>query len=277
MILQQCSINGKKYRVYDGGIQENGKPNLIKLTNYREDVLNFFQALSVCHTVQVAGSENMPLNQQQEEAAIEASFVIVDDDELSNCSDFTDGLIMNIPCDSSEDNTKQDEIRMDTFLSPINNLNNTCDDSGTNLISGDGGAGGRAEGPHHKRTNSNTPRISFNIDNKIYPTYSRSISMEPVASIPRPKSLAVMPMPTTPSFGRKHLPKTASPLTLNHPVNFNDFNVNINTDVPYKLTHRRTQSASVTATVPIVKSPATSSGMNINKMTNSSKFNLKMN
>lgn len=263
MILQQCSINGKKYRIYDGGIQEHGKPNLIKLTNYREDVLNFFQALSVCHTVQVAGSDNMLLNQQQEEAAIEASFVIVDDDELSTCSKLGNGLIMHISCDSSEDNARHNEIQMGLFLSPTNNLNNPCNSNGANIAVGDSDATERTDDPNHKHTNSNIPRISFNVDNKIYPTYSRSISMEPVTSMPRPKSLAVMPMPATPSFGRKHLPKIASPLTLNYPVNFNEFNININADAPYKLTHRRTQSASVTATVPILKSPITSTGRKI--------------
>lgn len=248
MILQQCSINGKKYQIYDGGIQETGKPNIIKLSNYREDALNFFQALAICHTVQVAGSEDVPLNQQQEESAMEASFIIVDDDDLSSGSEFSDCINTAVSCDSSEDNAKQNGqniLSEHQHLSPINNLN--MPNAASNISETDGQT-------QHKRTNSNAPRISFNIDNKIYPTYSRSLSMEPVSLIPRPKSLAIMPiMPTTPSFGRKHLPKIASPLTINQSTNFNELNF----DTPYKLTHRRTQSASVAMTkaASIAKSP----------------------
>lgn len=230
MILQQISIAGKKYRVFDGGIQEPDRHNLIRLSNYSEDISNFFQALTVCHTVQVAGSESMPLNHQQEEAAMEASFVIVDDDELSSCSEYSDCVNGNASCDSLEDNTRQNAIPAET----LNNLNNPGQVASTGL-----------DERQHKRTSSTTPRISFNVNNKIYPSYSRSVSVEPVSSMPRPKSLAIMPIPTTPNFSRKHLPKIASPLTLNHPVNINDFNVRSSTDVPYKLTHRRTQSASV--------------------------------
>lgn len=240
MILQQCSIAGKKYRVFDGGIQDHLQ-NLIRLSNYSEDISNFFQALSVCHTVQVAGSETIPLNRQQEEAAIEASFVIVDDDELSSCSEYSDGVNASASCDSLEDNTKQITVSTET----MNNLNNpgSC-------------ASISPDEQLHKRTSSNAPRISFNVNNKVYPSYSRSISVEPVSSLPRPKSLAVMPIPMTPNFGRKHLPKIASPLTLNHPDNINDFNVRSSTDVPYKLTHRRTQSASVASSFISSKPPA---------------------
>ncbi|GAB0097049.1 Phospholipid-transporting ATPase [Sergentomyia squamirostris] len=58
MIFQQCSINGKKYTQKRTGLLEAGKHLLLKLPEFKEDVFGFFEALSVCHTVQVAGSED---------------------------------------------------------------------------------------------------------------------------------------------------------------------------------------------------------------------------
>lgn len=72
MIFQECSINGKKYNFLGSGIKEEGRPNVVKIHEFKvnkkflidssknltimfqDDVFDFFQTLSACHTVQVA-------------------------------------------------------------------------------------------------------------------------------------------------------------------------------------------------------------------------------
>lgn len=255
MILQQCSINGRKFLLHEGGVQEEGKPHLLRLSNYREDIIRFFQSLSVCHTVQVAGFEKTSAKEQQEDAEMEASFEIVDDDNLSTGSSSSgDSWNSNSgPGGSSpsDNNADQNITVIDERVLYINDLNNP---------GGEPSCSSGIISQQHKRTNSGAPRISFNIDNKIYPVYSRSVSMEsPKPTLPRPKSLAVIPMQLTPTFGRKHMPKIASPLTINHPANFNELDGSTGRpqeDTPYRLTHRRTQSASVATT----KQPPVSNG-----------------
>lgn len=272
MILQQCSINGKKYHVCDGGIQESGRPNTIHLGNYRDDVRQFFQALAVCHTVQVAGSETLSMSQQREEAAIEASFVMISDTDLSsNGEEDTESWNTN---SSHRPSTSTNAEYNADFVSSINNLNDpnemisTSNSNGANTndvqpeqrrISGN--LVKNDEQSPHKRTSSNAPRISFNIDNRIYPTYSRSVSMEPPRTLPRPTSLAALPTAvTTPSFQRKHMPKVESPLAIKHPLDFDE--VTAERMRPPHLVHRRTQSASVATarSKPTTQIPATLPG-----------------
>lgn len=245
MILQQCSINGRKFLLHEGGVQEEGKPHLIRLSNYREDIIRFFQSLSVCHTVQVAGAEKASAKEQQEDAEMEASFEIVDDDDLStgssSSSDSWNDTSVPGGSSPSDNNADQNVTVIGNRVLYINDLNNPGSEAGCS-------SGIMSE--QHKRTNTGAPRISFNIDNKIYPVYSRSVSMETPKppTLPRPKSLAVIPMQRTPTFGRKHMPKIASPLTIDHPSNFDELDRSTNRpqeNPPYRLTHRRTQSASV--------------------------------
>lgn len=77
MILQQCSINGKKYKILDNGMHESGKLKPMKLQQYDGNVLNFFQALSVCHTVQVE-NESVDQNEELIEENFEASFEVIE-------------------------------------------------------------------------------------------------------------------------------------------------------------------------------------------------------
>jgi magnesium-transporting ATPase (P-type) len=55
MIFQQCSINGKKYVQKGRGLQEEGKPYCLKIGQFPKSIYQFFEALAICHTVQVAG------------------------------------------------------------------------------------------------------------------------------------------------------------------------------------------------------------------------------
>ncbi|EAT35270.1 AAEL012549-PA, partial [Aedes aegypti] len=55
MIFQQCSINGKKYSQKGRRLQETGRRYALKINECSRHVYNFFEALAVCHTVQVAG------------------------------------------------------------------------------------------------------------------------------------------------------------------------------------------------------------------------------
>ncbi|XP_073831771.1 phospholipid-transporting ATPase IF-like [Musca autumnalis] len=58
MILQQCSIGGRKYLYKGSYLEEEGKPHVVDLNHFEESHKNFFQALSICHTVQVVGNLN---------------------------------------------------------------------------------------------------------------------------------------------------------------------------------------------------------------------------
>ncbi|XP_055617498.1 phospholipid-transporting ATPase IF isoform X2 [Toxorhynchites rutilus septentrionalis] len=55
MIFQQCSINGKMYSQEGRRLQEVGRNHALKINQCSRQVYNFFEALAVCHTVQVAG------------------------------------------------------------------------------------------------------------------------------------------------------------------------------------------------------------------------------
>ncbi|XP_053687798.1 phospholipid-transporting ATPase IF isoform X2 [Sabethes cyaneus] len=55
MIFQQCSINGKMYSQKGRRLQEVGRNYALKINECSRHVYNFFEALAVCHTVQVAG------------------------------------------------------------------------------------------------------------------------------------------------------------------------------------------------------------------------------
>lgn len=113
MILKQCSINGTKYKISNIGIQEEDQPNVLQLPHYTSEMLNFFQTLSVCHTVQVGDAEDT--------ADIEKSFEIVE----SNSS----------LADSDEDAKRKVETRYNTKRNemsvPDNVLNNLPLDCGS--------------------------------------------------------------------------------------------------------------------------------------------------
>uniref|UniRef100_A0A182N8H1 Phospholipid-transporting ATPase n=1 Tax=Anopheles dirus TaxID=7168 RepID=A0A182N8H1_9DIPT len=71
MIFQQCSIAGRKYEQKGRRLQEPGRRHALKINELSSKVYDFFQALAVCHTVQVAGdytkeAEDDPANVKKE-------------------------------------------------------------------------------------------------------------------------------------------------------------------------------------------------------------------
>lgn len=115
MNFKQCSIHGKKYKVLNIGIQEEDKPNVLRLPQYNNDVKRFFEALAICHTVQVAHSE-----QKEDDSELEESFEIID----SNPS------LVEL---DEEDISRKEETRNNTKFNknsvPENQLNNLQSES----------------------------------------------------------------------------------------------------------------------------------------------------
>ncbi|XP_013098646.2 phospholipid-transporting ATPase IF isoform X1 [Stomoxys calcitrans] len=58
MIFQQCSIAGRKFLYKKTRLQEEGTAYQVDINKFNKDQKNFFQALAICHTVQVAGEMN---------------------------------------------------------------------------------------------------------------------------------------------------------------------------------------------------------------------------
>lgn len=115
MNFKQCSIHGKKYKVLNIGIQEEDKPNVLRLPQYNSDVKRFFEALAICHTVQVAHSI-----QKEDYSELEESFEIID----SNPS------LVEL---DEEDISRKEETRNNTKFNknsvPENQLNNLQSES----------------------------------------------------------------------------------------------------------------------------------------------------
>lgn len=102
MILQQCSINGRKYKIQNFGLREENSSSVIRLPQYDPHMRNFFQTLSTCHTVQVAKVEKVP---EKDDGELEGSFEIVE----------SSGSLVEIEEDvkrkhETEQNTKQNEV-----------------------------------------------------------------------------------------------------------------------------------------------------------------------
>lgn len=102
MILQYCSINGKKYKIQNFGVKEENKPTVLRLPQYDRCMLNFFQTLSICHTVQVAQLEQTETEGDEEE--MEKSFEIIDSNE--SVVDIDDAKRK----EETRQNTKQNEV-----------------------------------------------------------------------------------------------------------------------------------------------------------------------
>lgn len=101
MILQHCSINGKKYKIHNFGVQEENNSNVLRLPHYDRDVLIFFQTLSICHTVQIAKLDQI---KQDDNEAVEKSFEIVDS---SGSVDDVEDVKQQL---ETLQNTKQNEV-----------------------------------------------------------------------------------------------------------------------------------------------------------------------
>lgn len=214
MILQQCSINGRKYEILEGGIQEHDRSNVLRLQQYNREVLDFFQTLAVCHTVQVADTS---VNEDEEEEDVESTYEIVNDATL-------------VDLDQSDEMKRQIETRHNTIQNEIN--------AEANLLVEDIPLDGpivRLPHQHHKRTESSASgrKISFNLEKTIYPI-----------GMARPKTMpAPLEMPTIRDF----TPKVPSPLTCAQPIRA-EYKRALSSSIKYdrqdrsKFGHRRTQS-----------------------------------
>ncbi|KAG5670176.1 hypothetical protein PVAND_000457 [Polypedilum vanderplanki] len=70
MIFKQCSINGKMYLQQGRGLQEIGRNYSLKIGECSKHVYTFFEALALCHTVQVAGIYEEDADRADEEIAL---------------------------------------------------------------------------------------------------------------------------------------------------------------------------------------------------------------
>lgn len=104
MTLQQCSINGKKYKIQGFGLQEEDSPNVIRLPQYDRYMLNFLQTLSVCHTVQVAKLEQTSGGSEQSDTDVESSVDTVDESSLIDIEEDTRQK------EQTRQNTKANEV-----------------------------------------------------------------------------------------------------------------------------------------------------------------------
>lgn len=103
MILQQCSINGKRYKIHNYGLQEEERTNVQKLPQYNSYILNFFQTLSVCHTAQVARIDNN--NSPANDTELEKTFEFID--SSSSSIELEEECVIKT---ETRRNTKQNEV-----------------------------------------------------------------------------------------------------------------------------------------------------------------------
>lgn len=102
MILQQCSINGKKYAIQNFGLREEDNSNVIRLPQYDRHMLTFFESLAICHTVQVGRSEHDESIKDDE--VVEKTFEIVE--SSSSLVDIEEDKRN----EETRNNTKQNEV-----------------------------------------------------------------------------------------------------------------------------------------------------------------------
>ncbi|XP_037936228.1 probable phospholipid-transporting ATPase IH isoform X2 [Teleopsis dalmanni] len=67
MIFQQCSISGRKFVYKKTRLQEEGTGALFDINKFNNDQKNFFQALAICHTIQVAGDTNSTTKEESKD------------------------------------------------------------------------------------------------------------------------------------------------------------------------------------------------------------------
>lgn len=214
MILQQCSINGKKYKILEGGIQEHNKLNALKLQQYNREILDFFQSLAVCHTVQVADK----LTNETEDT--ESTFDFVDDASL-------------VDLEQPDEMRRNLETRKNTIQNEINAEANLLADDNTHV---DGTI--VRQQSQHKRTESTASgrKISFNLEKTIFPIGQTRPKTMPAQFVDLPAS-------------RDFAPKIPSPLTCMHPIRV-EYKRALSSSIKYdrqdrpktKFGHRRTQS-----------------------------------
>lgn len=216
MILQQCSINGKKYKILDAGIQEHHKTNVLKLQQYNREVLDFFQTLAVCHTVQVADG------------------TVTDGDDVESTYEMVDNASL-IDLDQSDEMRRNLETRNNTIQNEINAEANLLTDD--TLL--DGAIVRLPQQTQHKRTESTASgrKISFNLEQTVFPI-----------GAPRPKTMPAPFADLRPEMSRDFAPKIPSPLTsVSHPMR-TEYKRALSSSIKSdrqdrsKFGHRRTQS-----------------------------------
>ncbi|XP_037918794.1 probable phospholipid-transporting ATPase IF isoform X4 [Hermetia illucens] len=87
MSLQQCSIKGRKYKFNGPSIQEERAHYPFKLSAFNTDQREFFQALALCHTVQVGGSAT---EEGDSEELVQSVYTFADIKEESSGSNRAD-------------------------------------------------------------------------------------------------------------------------------------------------------------------------------------------
>lgn len=253
MILQQCSINGKKFTFSGTGIQRENRPNIMKIWEFREDVFEFFQTLATCHTVQVAGNEDgEPITEANSVDDLIANNNDPNREEIQRVTSFTniaEESENTASPDSDHDETdfigrKQKDTNVITNgfhigdISPL--LFQKNNEFGVNIVTTSAGtslgvADAAAIGFHNNNNINNN-----NINNKLSPLDNKLFSFENKLKLQRPLSMHDYPN----ALGIKLSPLNIRKAQLIRPlsIEFKRTLSSIDTERQDNLTHRRTQS-----------------------------------
>lgn len=254
MILQQCSINGKKFTLNGTGIQRENRPNVMKIWEFREDVFEFFQTLATCHTVQVAGSETgEPITEANSVDDLSAN-TDSNREEIQRVTSFTniaEESENTASPDSDHDETdfvgrKQKDTNVITNgfhigdISPL--LFHKNNEFGVNIVSNAGSTLGAANNNGAASGFNNNNNINNNNinNNKLSPMDNKLSSFENKLKLQRPLSMHDYPN----TLGIKLSPLNIRKAQLIRPlsIEFKRTLSSIDTERQEHLTHRRTQS-----------------------------------
>lgn len=103
MVFKECSINGKMYSQKGRGLQEFGRNYSLKIGECSKFAYTFFEALAICHTVQVAGKYL-----EDEDEADEANSLLNVSNEIPQV--FQDSLEEETVPESDENSDETDFI-----------------------------------------------------------------------------------------------------------------------------------------------------------------------
>lgn len=254
MILQKCSINGKMYQYNGTGIQRDGRPNIMKIWEFREDVFEFFQTLAACHTVQVAGTEDgEPMT-----AANSVDNLIADNannkEEIQRVTSFTniaEESENTVTPDSDHDETdfiakqtKDTNLITNGFhlgdISPL--LFHKNNEFGVNIATATTAGPAAGLSTLNSNTNNNNNNNNNNINTKLsaLDVPNKLFAFENKMSLQRPLSMHDYPN----SMGLKMSPINIREAQLVRPlsIEFKRTLSSIDTERQDHMTHRRTQS-----------------------------------
>lgn len=103
MVFKECSINGKMYSQKGRGLQEVGRNYSLKIGECSKFVYTFFEALAICHTVQVAGKYL-----EDEDEADEANSLLNVSNEIPQV--FQESLEEETSVPESDDNSDETDF-----------------------------------------------------------------------------------------------------------------------------------------------------------------------